>query len=130
MHTPLKIELEGPARRRLDVDFSAGQVSSEGGSVLLREADRHLSLSEALAACFTDHRRQDLIDHSMQELVAQRVMGIALGYEDLDNHDELAKDPLLATAVGKPDPTGADRKQSRDQALASQRCQGAVQAHC
>ena len=127
MHTPLKIELEGPGRRRLEVDFSAGQVSSDGGSVLLREADRRLGLSEALAACFTDHRRQDLIDHTMPELVAQRVLGIALGYEDLDDHDELAKDPLFATAVGKPDPTGESRKQSRGQALASSSTLGRVE---
>ena len=71
---------------------------------MLREADQRLRLSERLAACFTDHRRLDLIDHSVQELLAQRIVGLALGYEDLDDHDELSKDPLLATLVGKEDP--------------------------
>jgi len=122
-----KIELDGAGTRRLDIDFSAGQVSSDGGSVVLREADRHLGLGEALAACFTDYRREDLIDHTVQELVTQRVFGLALGYEDLDDHDELAKDPLLATAVGKPDPTGESRKQSRGQALASSSTLGRVE---
>lgn len=119
MSKPKMIELTTAGRRRLDVDFSAGLVSSDGGALLLREADQCLGLSEKLAACFTDYRRADLIDHSVQELVAQRTMGLALGYEDLDDHDELAKDPLLATVVGKQDITGENRKQCRDQALAS-----------
>lgn len=114
-----KFELEAPGRRRLEVDFSAGQVSSDGGGLVLREADQRLRLSERLAACFTDHRRLDLIDHSVQELLAQRIVGLALGYEDLDDHDELSKDPLLATLVGKEDPTGESRKRARGQALAS-----------
>ncbi len=69
-----------------------------------------------MGTCFVDHRRPDRIDHSVQELLSQRIIGLALGYDD---HDELAHDPLFATVVGKKDPTGADRKQSRGQALAS-----------
>jgi hypothetical protein len=122
-----KIELPAPGRRRLDVDFSAGLVSSDGGALLLREADEYLQLSEKLAACFTDHRRPDLIDHSVRELVAQRTIGLALGYEDLDDHDDVAKDPLLAAAVGKADPTGESRKQCRQQALASSSTLGRVE---
>lgn len=114
-----KIELEGVGRRRLDVDFSAGRVSSDGGGLLLREADRRLRLSERLASCFTDHRKPWLIDHTVAELVAQRVLGLALGYEDLNDHEELSKDPLLAALVGKTDPTGEHRLQSRGQPLAS-----------
>ena len=90
-----KFELEAPGRRRLEVDFSARQVSSDGGGLVLRAADQRRRLSERLAACFTDHRRLDLIDHSVQELLAQRILGLALAYEDLDDHDELSKDPLL-----------------------------------
>ncbi len=103
----------------MEVDFSAGHVSSDGGSLLLGATDRHLQLTEELATCFVDHRQQDRIDHTLQELLSQRIMGLALGYEDLADHDELAHDPLFATVVGKKDPTGADRKQSRGQALAS-----------
>jgi len=68
---------------------------------LLREADRAVSLSRQVAACFKDGRRQDLIEHSAETLVAQRIHGIALGYEDLNDHDELRHDPVLALVSGK-----------------------------
>lgn len=117
--TETKIELEGVGRRRFEIDFSAGRVSSDGGGVLLRAADRRLRLSERLALCFTDHRKPWLTDHAVAELVAQRVLTLALGYEDLNDHEELSKDPLLAALVGKTDPTGEGRLQSRGQPLAS-----------
>ena len=117
--TQSTIELEGVGRRRFEIDFSAGRVSSDGGGVLLREADRRLKLSERLASCFTDHRKSSLIDHPVKDLVAQRVIGLALGYEDLNDHDELSKDPLLAAIVGKADPSGERRLRSRGQPLAS-----------
>jgi len=117
--TSAKLQLEGLGRRRFEIDFSAGRVSSDGGGVLLREADRRLRLSERLASCFTDHRKPWLIDHTVAELVAQRVLALALGYEDLNDHEELSKDPLLAALVGKADPTGEHRLQSQGQPLAS-----------
>jgi hypothetical protein len=125
--TESKVELEGVGRRRFELDFSAGRVSSDGGGVLLREADRRLRLSERLASCFTDHRKPWLIDHTVGELVAQRVLGLALGYEDLNDHEELSKDPLLAALVGKADPTGEHRLQSRGQPLASASTLGRVE---
>ena len=121
------MELEGAGRRRLEVDFSAGRVSSDGGGLLLREADRRLRLSERLASCFTDHRKPWLIDHTVRDLVAQRVLGLALGYEDLVDHEELAKDPLLAALVGKTDVTGESRLQCREQPLASASTLGRVE---
>jgi hypothetical protein len=125
--TESKIELEGAGRRRFELDFSGGRVSSDGGGVLLREADRRLRLSERLAACFTDHRKPWLIDHTVAELVAQRIFGLALGYEDLNDHEELSKDPFLAALVGKTDPTGEQRLQSRGQPLASASTLGRVE---
>lgn len=119
MDTPIKLELAGLGRRRFELDFSAGRVSSDGGGVLLREADRRLRLTGRLAACFTDHRKPWLIDHTVAELVAQRVLGVAMGYEDLNDHEELSRDPLFAALVGKADPTGERRLQSRGQPLAS-----------
>jgi len=119
MQTPTKVRLEGLGRRRFELDVTAGRVSSDGGGVLLREADRRLRLSERLASCFTDHRKPWLIDHTVAELVAQRMLGLALGYEDLNDHEELSKDPLLAALVGKTDPTGERRLQSCGQPLAS-----------
>jgi hypothetical protein len=66
------------------------------------------------AGCFQDHRHPGLVEHSVEELVRQRVFGLALSYEDLNDHDELRTDPLLATVVGKADPTGQDRRQEQD----------------
>jgi hypothetical protein len=65
---------------------------------------------DRLAALFVDHRKHDLIEHSVRELIGQRVYVLALGYEDLNDHDRLRFDPLLAAAVGKLDPTGQDRR--------------------
>jgi hypothetical protein len=105
-----RFELQGVGGRRVEADFSGGQISSDGGGVLLREVDRRLRLTERLAACFTDHRRSDLIEHGVDELLRQRTYGLALGYEDLNDHDELSRDPLLATLCGKRDPMGERRR--------------------
>lgn len=105
-------------RRRVSARFDGGPISSDGGAVLLREADRRLRLVSRLAACFDDRREQGRIEHSVGELVAQRVYGLALGYEDLNDHDQLRHDPLLGLVAGKADPTGADRKRERDQGKA------------
>jgi hypothetical protein len=82
--------------------------------VLLREVEKRTSIARQFAACFTDHRNPDLIEHPVEDLVAQRVYALALGYEDLNDHDELRRDPILATLVGKADPTGRTRARARD----------------
>jgi hypothetical protein len=91
-----------------------GDISSDGGALLLREVEERTGLLRQFAACFVDHRDPDLIEHTVAELVAQRVYGLALGYEDLCDHDDLRRDPLLAVLVGKTDPTGQDRARVRD----------------
>jgi len=111
------LELQGVGGRRVEADFSGGQISSDGGGLLLREVDRRLRLSKRLSACFTDHRRSDLIDHSVEELLRQRTYGLALGYEDLNDHEELSRDPLLATLCGKRDPSGEFRRHPRHRGL-------------
>jgi hypothetical protein len=78
-------------------------MSSDGGALLLRQTDQRLNLLPRLAECFEDHRNPVLISHSVRELVAQRVYGLALGYEDLSDHDQLREDPLLAVLSGKRD---------------------------
>jgi hypothetical protein len=76
-------------------------VTSNAGALLLGAADRAIGLMDRLAACFRDHRRQDLIEHEVATLVGQRVFAIALGYEDLNDHDDLRHDPLMAVLAGK-----------------------------
>jgi Transposase DDE domain group 1 len=105
-------------RRKVVVDFSAGRLSSDGGVLLLRQADTNLGLSCALAACFEDGRDQRFVDHGLPGMLAQRIYGQALGYEDLNDHQELRRDPLMATACGKEDPLGENRFNPADRGFA------------
>jgi hypothetical protein len=101
-------------KREIDVDFSGGFLSSDGGAFLLREAARRLNLFPELAKCFTDHRRQDLVEHTLPDLLAQRILGLALGYEDLNDHDSLRLDPLMASACDHRDILGQERRSEAD----------------
>jgi len=107
--------------REVQADFSGGTLSSDAGALLLRQVDRNLGLTQSLALCFGDARNQVFVDHSVAELLRQRVYGTALGYEDLNDHDRLRLDPLLAAACEKTDPLGQERflPQHRGIALAS-----------
>jgi hypothetical protein len=87
--------------RQVKAEFSAGQVSSEGGSLLLREVDRKIKLLGRLAGCFVDRRMPLLVKHRLSEMLAQRIYGLALGYEDVNDHEQLRSDPLLAVLSGK-----------------------------
>ena len=107
-------------RREVVAQFNGGAITSDGGGLLLRETDRRLKLLERFAACFQDYRDPDAVEFTVRDLVAQRVIGLALGYEDLNDHDQLRHDPLLAVVAGRSDPTGSDRirEQDRGKALA------------
>jgi hypothetical protein len=100
--------------------FDGGAITSDAGGLLLREVEAKTGMLWRFAACFTDHRDPDLVEHSVYDLLAQRVYGLALGYEDLNDHDTLRHDPLLAVLVGKADPTGQERRcrQDRGKSLA------------
>jgi hypothetical protein len=100
--------------RQVLADFDGGDISSDGGALLLRKTEELTGVIRQFAGCFTDHRNPNLIEHSLEELLAQRVYGLALGYEDLNDHDDLRCDPLLAAVVGKRDPSGESRQRSRD----------------
>lgn len=104
--------------RRVQADFSGGTLSTDAGALLLRQVDIHLGLTAELAQCFDDARNQVWVDHSLQELLRQRLFGTALGYEDLDDHRRLRLDPLLAAACGKTDPLGQDRFQPQFRGIA------------
>ena len=104
--------------RKVVANFDGGKLSSDGGALLLRQIDRGLGLSRSLARCFVDLRNPDLIEHSVEELLAQRIQGLALGYEDLNDHAQLRRDPLLAVAAGKLDPLGEHRRDEKDRGFA------------
>ena len=87
--------------RAVEAAFDAGLVTSDAGALLLGATDRAIGLVERFAACFRDHRRAELIEHEVATLVGQRVFGIALGYEDLNDHDDLRHDPIMAVLAGK-----------------------------
>jgi Transposase DDE domain group 1 len=87
--------------RKITAGFDGGQITSNAGALLLQETDRAIGLSRQVAACFRDGRRQDRIEHALETLVTQRIHGIALGYEDLNDHDELRRDPVLGLVSGK-----------------------------
>jgi hypothetical protein len=87
--------------RQVVADFSGGTLSSDGGVLLLRQVDINLGLTQALAQCFGDRRQQVFVDHSVRQLLTQRIYGLALGYEDLNDHEQLRSDPLLGLLSGK-----------------------------
>lgn len=98
----------------MEADFSGGHLSSDGGVLLLRETDRHLGLCDKLARCFNDTRDKRFVEHSLPVMIRQRVLGLALGYEDLNDHEQLRTDPLLAAACDNPDLLGENRRHQQD----------------
>src|SRR6266849_5361194 len=87
--------------REVVAAFDGGAISSDAGALLLGATDRAIGMMDRFAACFHDERRADLIEHEVVTLVGQRVFAIALGYEDLNDHDELRHDPMMAVLAGK-----------------------------
>lgn len=87
--------------RRVEAGFTAGQVSSDGGSLLLRQTDRKINLLGRLAGCFSDARNQEQVEHTVAGMLAQRIYGLALGYEDLNDHEQLRVDPVFGLLSGK-----------------------------
>ncbi len=87
--------------RRVEASFTAGQVSTDGGALLLRQADRKIGLLKRVGSCFTDRRSPLLVQHRLGEMLSQRIYGLALGYEDLNDHEQLRHDPLMAVLSGR-----------------------------
>jgi hypothetical protein len=92
---------EACGSREIVARFDGGTISSDGGAFLLRETDKRLNLLPRLAECFLDGRNQALIDHSILEMLSQRVYGLALGYEDINDHEQLRKDPVFGILAGR-----------------------------
>jgi hypothetical protein len=112
--TPEQLEFHALGRREVVGRFDGGRITTDAGGLLLRETDLRIGLLDRLAECFVDYRNPDSIEHSVRSLLAQRVYGLALGYEDLNDHDVLRADSVLALMVGKRDLVGAARVRERD----------------
>ena len=95
------IDFTSCKRRLVQADFTGGDITSDGGAVLLKEMDRRLHLTATISRNFIDNRRRKQVKHDYLSLLRQRVYAICLGYEDLNDHDALRSDPLIQTALGK-----------------------------
>ena len=111
---PKQFEFQGLGRRTVVAGFDGGTISSEGGALLLRELDRRCRILDAFAGCFVDRRDASYREHPVHRLVAQRVYGLCLGYEDLNDHEQLRYDPLFATLCEQHDVEGRCRVRPAD----------------
>src|SRR5437764_834216 len=101
-----QFEFEAHFSRRVVAEFSGERLTTEGGALLLRAADRKIGLLRRVVRCFRDARDPQRIEHELSEMLAQRIYGLALGYEDLNDHEQLRQDPLLGVLVGKKEQIG------------------------
>src|SRR5919197_5636991 len=99
--TQSQFEFTAHFSRQVVARFDGGTITTDSGGLLLRETDRRLNLLPRLAECFMDARNPVFVDHSVEQLVSQRVYGLALGYEDLNDHEQLRNDPVLRVLAGK-----------------------------
>ena len=112
--TDSALSLQSHPRQEVQARFDGARISSDGGALLLREVDQRLNIIGQAASCFQDHRCADRVEHPLEVLLRQRVWGLALGYEDIADHDHLRDDSLLALACGKDDVLGQDRARTGD----------------
>ena len=94
-------KFEAAGRREIVARFDGGTISSDGGAFLLRQTDQRLNLLPRLAECFLDGRNQEQVEHSILEMLSQRIYGLALGYEDLNDHEQLRQDPVFGILAGR-----------------------------
>src|SRR5215831_16607103 len=104
--------------RELVWRFDGGDITSDGGVLALQKLEQRTGIVRRFAACFTDYRKADQIEHPLLDLIMQRLFGLALGYEDLNDHDDLRRDPMLAVALGKADVKGEQRRRAQDRGKA------------
>jgi len=116
--TTEQMEFHQLGRRAVIGRFNGGKITSDAGGVLLREVEKRTEILKRLAGCFRDYRNEDRIEHSVESLLKQRVLGIALGYEDLNDHDSLRHDVVMGLLSEKQQPSGTDRLREKDQGKA------------
>ena len=109
-----KLKFQDLGLKNVIAAFDGGNITSDAGALILREIEKVNNFIKDFSSCFTDYRNQELIEHKLEELLKQRIFSICLGYEDLNDHDELRHDPLLATVCDKKDPMGNNRENERD----------------
>jgi hypothetical protein len=113
-----QLHFQGLGPRKVVADFDGGTITSDAGGLLLREVDLAYGIIDEFTECFTDYRKQEAIEHPLRQLVAQRVFGISLGYEDLNDHEQLRYDPVIAALCGRVDVEGRDREREEDKGKA------------
>jgi DDE family transposase len=111
-------EFQGLGKRKVTADFSGGYLSSDGGGLLLREVEERTGIISRLSKCFCDYRHPSFVEHQVPALLRQRIFGLALGYEDLNDHDRLRLDPLHAVLAGNTDVLGQQRREEQDRGKA------------
>ncbi len=112
-----KLDFQSCGSRDVTARFDGGHITSDAGVLLLRELERRFGLIERLAECFDDHRDPDYVEHTVEELLRQRIFGLLLGYEAISDHDMLRRDSALGVACGKTDPEGLERRQPADEGV-------------
>jgi Transposase DDE domain group 1 len=115
---PKPLDFHTLGSRDVVANFDGGDISSDAGGMMLREVEQRTGILKRFAGCFTDYRNPQAIEHPVADLVAQRAYGLCLGYEDLNDHDQLRADPVMATMVGKKDPKGEHRRELCDRGKA------------
>ena len=101
---PKPIEFHALGNREVVAHFDGGDITSDGGGLILREVEQRTGILKKFAGCFVDYRKPELIEHPVEDLVAQRAYGLCLGYEDLNDHEQLRTDPLMGVLADKADP--------------------------
>ncbi len=109
-----QFEFQDLGKRRIVASFDGGTITSDAGALLLREVDLRTGVLERFTACFSDRREASYAEDPVHQLVAQRVYGLCLGYEDLNDHEHLRYDPLFAALCEQPDALGMCRRRERD----------------
>ena len=115
---PEQMSFGSIGRREMVAKFDGGMITSNGGVLLLGAVEKRIKLLERFAECFIDSRDARFVELPVQHLAGQRVLGLALGYEDLNDHDALRRDPVLAAVVGAVDVAGTGRRRSVDRGCA------------
>jgi hypothetical protein len=105
---PTLFEFAPAGNRVVVASFDGGRITTDAGALLLGSADGVIGLTQRFAACFKDSRNGDFVEHSVRTLVTQRIVGLALGYEDVVDHDELRYDPVMAVLTGKLEASRSD----------------------